>query len=71
MTIMRSSGDQVTVDMLCLDPAVYKYWYSLDRGATGGGISGATPANPVTNISGGALGYFSAHTLQSKTMVVP
>lgn len=64
-------GDQVKVDMLCIDPAVYKYWYSLNRSATGGGGQmSATPANPVTNIQGGALGYFSAHTLQSKTLVV-
>jgi hypothetical protein len=66
------SGDQIKVDMLCIDSAVYKYWYSLNRSATGGGGQmSATPANPVTNITGGALGYFSAHTLQSKTMVVP
>jgi hypothetical protein len=63
-------GDQVKVDMLCIDAAVYKYWYSLNRSATGGGQMSATPANPVTNIQGGALGYFSAHTVQSKTMVV-
>ena len=62
-------GDQITVGMLCIDAAVYKYWYSLNRSATGGGQMSATPANPVTNISGGALGYFSAHTLQSKTLV--
>ena len=63
-------GDQVKIEMLSTDAAVYKYWYSLNRSATGGGANSATPANPVTNIQGGALGYFSAHTLQSKTMVV-
>jgi hypothetical protein len=64
------SGDQILIEMLCLDPAIYKYWYSLDRSATGGNER-ATPSNPVTNLQGGALGYFSAHTLQTKTMVVP
>lgn len=64
-------GDFITVDMQCIDSAVYLYWYSLNRSATGGGgQNSATPANPVTNISGGALGYFSAHTLQSKTLVL-
>jgi len=63
-------GSLVQIDMLCIDSAVYKYWYSLNKGATGGsGMSSATPANPVSNIQGGALGYFSAHTLQSKTVV--
>ncbi len=64
------SGDTVMLDMLCIDPAVYKYWYSVYQSATGNSQS-ASPANPVTNISGGALGYFSAHTIQTKTVVVP
>lgn len=64
------SGDHVSIDMQCIDPAVYKYWFSLDRSATGGSGQ-ATPSNPVTNLQGGALGYFSAHTLQTKTLVVP
>jgi hypothetical protein len=63
------TGDRVQIDMQCIDSAVYKYWYSLNRSATGDGNS-ATPANPVTNMTGGALGYFSAHTLQSRTLIV-
>ena len=64
------SGDKIGVDMLCISPDVYKYWYSLDAGATGNNNS-ASPANPVSNISGGALGYFSAHTIQSGFADVP
>jgi len=63
------SGDQLTVEMLCLDPVVYRYWYSLKNSAGGDG-NNAAPSNPDTNISGGALGYFSAHTLQTKTIIV-
>jgi hypothetical protein len=62
-------GDTVTVEMQGIDPAVYTYWFSLFKGATGENEN-ATPANPVTNISGGALGYFSAHTVSSKSIVV-
>ena len=64
------SGDTVMLDMLCIDNVVYKYWYSVFQSATGNSQS-ASPANPVTNISGGALGYFSAHTKQTKSVVVP
>lgn len=64
------SGDTVRIDLLCIDNAVYKYWYSVFQSATGNSQS-ASPANPVTNIKGGALGYFSAHTTQSRTVVVP
>ena len=64
------SRDTVMLDMLCIDNVVYKYWYSVYQSATGNSQS-ASPANPVTNISGGALGYFSAHTKQTKSVVVP
>jgi hypothetical protein len=64
------SGDTVRLDLFCIDPAVYKYWFSLNQSATGNSQS-ASPANAVTNITGGALGYFSAHTVQSKTVVAP
>jgi hypothetical protein len=65
------SGDEVKIEMLCIDPAIYKYWFSLDRSSTGGGNNQATPSNPVSNIQGGALGYFSVHTYQSTTIIAP
>ncbi|HTN05977.1 DUF4249 domain-containing protein [Agriterribacter sp.] len=64
------SGDTVKVEMQCIAPALFRYWFSLGQGASGGSNS-ASPANPVTNIEGGALGYFSVHTVQSETVVVP
>jgi hypothetical protein len=64
------SGDQIVVDFNCIDKNIYKYWFSMDRSSTG--IAGqATPTNPVTNLQGGALGYFSAQTIETKMMVVP
>ncbi|PZR23988.1 MAG: DUF4249 domain-containing protein [Citrobacter freundii] len=63
------TGDELRIDMFCIDANVYKYWFSLDRSATG--ESGqATPSNPVSNLKGGALGYFSAQTTQTRTMIV-
>lgn len=64
------SGDSVRVDLLCIDPDVYKYWYSLDQAATGDNQS-ATPTNPVSNIIGGALGYFSAQSISGIKIVIP
>lgn len=64
------SGDKVTVDMMNIDADVYKYFYSLSNSATGESNS-ATPANPVSNIKGNAIGYFSAHTIETKTITVP
>jgi hypothetical protein len=64
------TGDEVRIEMQCIDQAMYKYWFSLFRSSTGGSGQ-ATPANPVSNMQGGALGYFSAHTYQQKQMIVP
>ena len=64
------SGDNLLIEMLGISQPVYKFWYSLAQSSTGENQS-ATPGNPVTNIQGGALGYFSAHTLQSRSIVVP
>lgn len=61
-------NDQVNVEMECIDRPMYEYWYSADQSATGNGAS--IPSNPVTNIQGGALGYFSAHTSQTKSIIV-
>jgi hypothetical protein len=57
-------GDQLTVTMNCVDRNVYQYFYSLSGVTGNNGFQTATPANPVSNISNGALGYFSAHTTQ-------
>ena len=62
------TGDTVMVQMQCIDKAVYKYWSSMESSATGTNQS-ASPANPVSNITGGALGYFSAYTLQEREVI--
>jgi hypothetical protein len=64
-------GDRIDIEFQCIDKGVYDYFNTLRvRGGGGPGGGGATPANPVTNIKGGALGYFSAYTKQTKSAVV-
>jgi hypothetical protein len=63
------TGDVVNVQMQCVDKNVYQYWNGLSQNESRGGAS-TTPANPESNISNGALGYFSAHTVQDKQFVV-
>ena len=61
------SGDTIKVEMRCIDKNIFRYFTSLadlQQNAT-------TPANPETNITGGCLGYFSAHTSQRKKVVIP
>ena len=61
------SGDTVTVEVQAVDEEVYNYFFSLDQTIS---QAVATPANPVSNISGGALGYFSAHSAKTKTVML-
>lgn len=64
------AGDQVSVEMQCIDKLIYTYWFTLMRQSPDGPGGGVTPANPPTNISPVTLGYFSAHTTSSKTILV-
>lgn len=61
------AGDTVVVEMQSITEPVYDYLFSLEQTIN---QSVATPANPVSNLNGGALGYFSAHTVQQKVLVV-
>lgn len=59
--------DTVEIHMMNIDKAVYTYLSNL----TGDGFdNSATPANPKSNISGGALGYFSAYASQKMSIIV-
>lgn len=63
-------GDTVTVEMQCVDPAIYTYWLALMQQSGNGPGGSVTPANPPNNITPAALGYFSAHTVQTATIIV-
>lgn len=63
-------GDTVAIDFECIDLATYDYINTINSLSQQGPGGGATPANPPSNISGGALGYFSAHTSQRKQIIV-
>ena len=61
----------LTVQMNGIDKYVYNYLNELLQiSGNGGGFASPTPANPQSNISGGALGYFSAYTVSYKTVKI-
>jgi hypothetical protein len=62
-------GDVVNIEMQCISVDSYTYYYSLSQQTRNGG-GGTAPANPPNNITGGALGIFSALTSQKKTVVI-
>lgn len=65
------SGDSLRVEMQNLDPGAYEYFRTLNLILTAGGAPSTTPANPKSNFTGGALGYFSAHSRRVRTIKVP
>lgn len=63
-------GDTLVLTMDCIDVNVYNYFYTLMNVTGNNNFQSVTPANPISNISNGALGYFSAHTSQRIEMTV-
>ncbi len=64
------TGDSVTVLLQSIDKGVYEYFRTLSELSGGGGQS-TTPANPTSNFTNGALGYFSGYSVRAKTIVIP
>ena len=63
-------GDTVTLEMQGIDAPSYLYFTSMAEGSGGQNSDSATPTNPVTNLKGAILGYFSAYTTQKKTITI-
>ncbi len=63
------TGDTVTVEMRTIDRATYKYFVALDA-SNGNGPNASVPANPDNNFDGACLGYFTAYTVQRRTLIV-
>lgn len=61
--------DTVGLQLMNVDEKVHFYFESLAANSSGPGGGVASPANPKSNIQGGALGYFSAHASQFQTII--
>ncbi len=64
-------GDSVAIQMQCIDKNVALYYTTLALMGDSGPGGGTTPNNPPGNISNGALGIFSAHTVNAKSALLP
>jgi hypothetical protein len=63
-------GDTLQLKMYCIDKNIYNYFFSLLQVTANNGFQAATPDNPISNLTGGALGYFSAHTVNRAKLAV-
>jgi hypothetical protein len=64
------SADSIEITMQCIDQKVAAFYSTLVLMADSGPGGGTTPSNPQSNISNGAMGLFSAHTVQKNIKVV-
>jgi Domain of unknown function (DUF4249) len=68
---MVTKGDTITIDLLSIDKATYDYFNTLSNILSSDqSPTSLAPANPTTNISGGALGYFAAYTVDTKKIIL-
>lgn len=65
------SNDTVSVSFASIDYATWLYFKTLEDAISGAGFASAAPANPTTNFSGGALGYFGAWSKDVEEIVIP
>jgi len=63
-------GDISLVELISLDKYTYNYYRTLRDLIHTNPIFGSTPANPNTNLTNGALGYFGACSISSKVIIV-
>lgn len=62
--------DTVLVEMVSMDEANYRYYVGLANNLNSGPFSVA-PANPPSNLNGGALGFFGAYTTDTISFILP
>ena len=63
-------GDKIDVELISLDKSTYEYYQTLSDLLHLNPIYGSTPVNPKTNLTNGALGFFGACALSTKTITI-
>jgi hypothetical protein len=64
------AGNTYRIELLSLDRSTYLYYRTLADLLYSNPFFGSTPANPTSNISNGALGYFGTCTISSRTVTI-
>lgn len=63
-------NDTVVVEMRSVDTPIFDYFRVLPNSSADNPDGISIPANPVSNISNGALGYFSAHSVSTGYIII-
>ena len=64
------SGDTLQMELWSVDERIYNFFSEFNQNQNNFGTP-AAPANPDPLFTPAALGFFSAHSIKSKTVIVP
>jgi hypothetical protein len=65
-----TAGNTFRIELHSLDKQTYAYYRTLEELLYSNPVFGSTPANPDSNFSNGALGYFGASAVSSMSIVI-
>lgn len=63
-------GDTVEVELMSIDKSTYDYFNTFVQVIAQNSMESAAPANPKSNFTNGALGYFAAYSSDKKQIIV-
>lgn len=64
-------GDTVTLKLCNIDKATFDFWRTMEFTYSSVGNPFSSPTKVMSNISGGALGYFGGYASQYWTIIIP
>ena len=68
---LYARGDTVTIKQANIDKATYDFWRTIEYSYASIGNPFSSPTKVLTNIKGGALGYFGGYAAQYRTIIIP
>ena len=66
-----NKGDTVVLKLCNIDKATYDFWRTMEFNYVSVGNPFSTPTKVLSNISGGALGYFGGYGANYRTLIIP
>lgn len=66
-----NKGDTVTLKLANIDKATYDFWRTMEFTYASVGNPFASPTKVMSNMQGGALGYFGGYASQYRTLIIP
>jgi len=64
-------GDSIVVKMTNIDRATFDFWRTIEYSYSSIGNPFSSPTRVVTNVDGGALGYFGGYSVQYISIKIP